>query len=52
MVALFETGPANPCALAVMVVVPAATAVTIPVFGSTLATPGMAEDQVTPLVKF
>jgi hypothetical protein len=44
-----ETGPANPCAVAVIDTVPAPTAVTSPE-ELTDATPGMAEDHVTWLV--
>jgi hypothetical protein len=51
MVALVESGPLNPVALAVIVVVPAPIAVTTPL-ELTVATPGMAEVQVTWLVIF
>jgi hypothetical protein len=45
------TGPANPAALAVMIVEPAFTAVTIPVV-LTVATAGVLDVQVTTLVIF
>jgi hypothetical protein len=48
---LEEVGPLNAVALAVMVVVPALTAVTTPE-GSTVATAGVVELQVTKLVMF
>jgi hypothetical protein len=51
MDALPESGPLNPCAVAVIVVVPALTAVTTPE-ALTDATPVMAEVQVTWLVIF
>ena len=50
-VALDATGPANPAALAVIVVVPAPTAVAIPV-APMVATAGVLELQVTPSVMF
>jgi hypothetical protein len=49
--ALPETGPPYPCELAEIVVVPGPTAVTTPA-ELTVATPGMAELQVTWLVIF
>ena len=50
-VELEEVGPLNAVALAVIVVVPALTAVTIP-DASTVATAGVVELQVTKLVMF
>jgi len=47
-VAVAETGPLNPCAVAVMVAVPLATPVTTPV-ALTVATDVVFDDQVTPL---
>src|SRR6185437_2910527 len=51
MVALELIGPLNAVALAVMTVVPAPTAITSPV-DPTVATEGVAEDQVTEFVMF
>jgi hypothetical protein len=51
-VALELTGPLNDAALAVIVVVPAPTAVASPVLGPTVATEGTLEVQVTEVVMF
>lgn len=51
-VTLLVTGPLKPAALAVIVVVPAPTAVTMPVAAPTVATPVMAEVQATWVVMF
>src|ERR1035438_5322674 len=51
-VALAETGPLNPIADAVIIAVPAPSAVTTPLDAPTCAMPGEDEVQVTPVVRF